>query len=117
MSDLDKLKEIFLTDVDEETKAENLEQIRQWEQTLIRSEAFKSWQEHDVTRQIAGKAKETYKDAVLSLGRDRWLKDTQRAELFAKQDAALWILSLTEQDIKVTIEQVQKEIRTALNAV
>ena len=63
MTDLEKLKEIFLTDVDEETKQENLETITNWEKSLIQHENFQSWQEHDITREIAQQARKSYIDA------------------------------------------------------
>lgn len=118
MKELDKLKEIFLAgdDLDEETKAENEQRIREWEEGLLKNEAMAGWRDHDVTKQIAKQARETYKETVLRLGVDRKLSIEFRAELFAKQDAALWLLSLIEVDAKGALEQIQKEIRTALNA-
>ncbi len=44
------------------------------------------------------------------------MTDEERKSVFAKQDAMLWILSLTEKDVKTTIAQVQGDIRRALKA-
>jgi len=117
-AELDKLKAKFLaSDVDEETRTANEEDIRAWEQALIQSEAFIGWRDHDITRQIVGKAKESYKDFAFQLMQNRNLTETQRLSLFARQDACTFILSLTEIDAKSTIVQIHKDIRHALNAV
>src|SRR4051812_6698626 len=105
MKELDQLREIFLAqDLDEETRADNEARIKEWETGLIHNEAFAGWREHDVTRQIAKQARETYKDAFMLLGRSRSLTDEQRASLYAKQDAALWLLSIIEVDAKAALE-------------
>lgn len=117
MNELDQAKDIFLSpELDEETRSENEAMIREWEQTLIRSEAFDSWRKHDITQQIIIQARESYKDFAVQLSQDRKLTDEQRRSLWAKQDAALWLLSLTDKDAKSVIEQIHKEIRTALQA-
>ncbi len=112
--DLEELKEVFLTEVDEDTRAENEQQIQEWETALIQNEAFASWRDHDVTREIAQKAKDTYKGACMQLMENRDLTDKQRESLFARQDAALWLISMIEVDAKGKIEQIQSDIRHAL---
>ena len=112
--DLEKLKDIYLTDVDPETREENLEQIRDWEQSLLKHEGYQGWREHDVTKEISAKAKETYIDASLLLATSRELTPEQQHILWAKQDAALWILTLTEMDVKTAIAYIEKQIHQAL---
>lgn len=115
MKDIEKLKDIFLSDdLDEETKNENLKQIQEWEKSLIENENFADWQEHPVTKQIVQQAKEAYKDNSMALLK-RELTEPQRQSLYAKIDANLWILSLFEKgDAKLNIEQINQEIRMAL---
>lgn len=116
---LEEIKRIFITadDVDEETRQHNLKRVEAWQDTLIKSENFLNWQEHDVTREIVQQAKETYKDAFMRLGRERSLTEKERMSLYALQDATLWIISLAEKDAKGTIEQIHKEIAANLHAV
>lgn len=116
MNEIDKLKEIFLTEVDEETQKENLAQIQEWETALIEHEAYLDWQEHDITKAITAQARSTYRDAAVVLAQNRQLTDAERAALWAKQDAALWLLSITDKDAKGAIAQIKREIHTALNA-
>lgn len=112
---IDKLKEIYLAnDVDSEDYADNLARITEWESALRKNEDFVSWQESDVTKNIYQQAKETYKEAAMQLWRDRTLTDAQRATLWAKQDAALWIISMIAKDAKSEITYIQTEIRKAL---
>jgi len=115
--ELEKVRQIFLNDdgLDEETKEDNAKKILEWEQGLIANEAFAGWKDHDVTRQIEKQAKDSYKDIAMRLYRDRTLTDTQRVSLWAKQDAIQWILSLTEKDAKGAIEQINKEIKLAID--
>jgi hypothetical protein len=114
MNDLDRVRDIFLSDVDEDTRKENEEQIRQWETALIQHQAFAGWQSNDISLQIVKQAKETYKDISLQLASNRTLTDAQRNSLWAKQDACLFLLSLIEKDAKGALEQIHREIRAAL---
>ncbi len=116
-TDLEKLREVFLTGVDEETKAENLEQIREWETALAENEAYQGWKEHDVTRKIAAKAKSTYVDLALSLNERRDLTEAQRLSIYARQDAMRWLLSLSERDAAEAMRQIQADITRALQSV
>ena len=116
MKDLDKVRDIFASaDVDEETRTENEEQIREWETALIQNEAFAQWQTHDITRQIVTKAKESYKDIALRLASDRALTHDARLSLWAKQDACVFLLSLIDTDAKGALEQIKREIRRVLS--
>lgn len=117
MKDIEQIKEIFLDEsLDEETKTENLKQIQEWEKSLVKNENFIRWQEHEITKQIFQQAKEAYKDNALSLLR-RDLTENQRQAIYAKMDANLWIISLFgRDDAKLNIDQINKEIRQALNA-
>lgn len=115
--ELDALKAVFLAPtLDEETRAENEEQLRQWEQQLIESEAFQSWKDHDITKQIVAKAKSSYVECAIMLATRRNLTDDKRQAVYAQQDAIKWLLSLTEVDAKGAMEAVQQKIRAALNA-
>ena len=117
MNELEKVKEIFLAeDVDEETRKENEEQIMAWQQALVLNEAFNSWKNHDITKEILVKAKQSYKDISINLIRNRTLSETQRNAEWAKIDAISWLLSIIDQDAKGQLEQIQKEIHSAINA-
>lgn len=115
MKELEELKAIFLSpDLDEEVRADNEAKIREWQQSLIQNEAFAGWRDHDITKQIAAKAKETYKDLSMML-LDRHYSEEARAGIHRQIDAIKWLLSLTEVDAKGALEQTQREIRTALS--
>lgn len=117
MEELQKAKEIFLSDVDEETYQENLSKIQDWEKSLIENEEYLSWQEHPTTQKILQKARTTYADSVVTLGRDtRKLNQEQISKLIATQDACLWIISIASNDVKTQIEMVKGEINRAINA-
>lgn len=114
-SDLDKVREIFLTEIDDETRIDNERKIAEWENDLRENEALAGWREHDITIRIATKAKEAYKEISMQLALDRGLSAETRATLWGRQDACVFILSLTEVDAKARLEQIHKEIRTALS--
>lgn len=115
MSLIDKAKEYFLSnDIDEETREENAEQIREWEAAIIQHEAYADWQDHDITKLIASKARARYVDIALRLSNDRSLTAETRATLWAGQDAALWILSITSTNAREMLEDIQQEIRSKL---
>src|SRR5262245_41986376 len=115
--DLDKLKEVFLADdLDEETRADNLQHIREWETALLTNEALASWRDHDMTKKILLQAKDTYRGLCMQLIWSRDLTEAQRSAIYAKQDAALWFISIIEVDAKAAIEQLNREITAALNA-
>jgi len=116
MKELEKLREILLTEVDEETRQENEEQIRRWEEELQQHEGLASWQSHDVSKLIADKARKAYLDASMILATRRDHPEDFRVQMWAKQDAAMWLLSILTGDAKGQIERLQRDIRNALNA-
>lgn len=118
MNNIEKLKSIFVndTEVDEETRKDNLDLISTWEKNLRNANAFASWQGHPVTLDIMAQARKSYIDTVLSLGRDKRLSPDERSSLFAKQDAMLWLISLASKDVKIELAGINAEIQRALHA-
>lgn len=117
MDDLNKLKEIFLAnDIDAEDYQDNLAMIQGWEKDLIANESMESWKNHDVTQIVLKQTKESYIALSLQLVQNRDLSDKARASLWAKQDACLWLISLMDIDVQSKIEQINNQIKTALNA-
>jgi hypothetical protein len=113
---IEQAKQLFLTDVDEETQKDNLEQIREWEKSLRTNTAFSNWQESDISKQLIKQFKITYKNASLQLAESRNLTDEQRKTLWATKDACLIVLDLLAKDTKNEIENVQKAIDHALSS-
>ena len=117
MKELENVKKIFLSDeLDEDTRIDNEEKIKEWEESLIQNEAFASWQEHDISKQIVAQAKTSYKEFALLLANNRNLTEVQRISLWAKQDACLFLIQITEVDAKGAIDRVNREIKQAINA-
>lgn len=116
MNELEQVREIWLTDVDEETRLDNEKKIAEWDAGLRENEAIANWREHDITQQVARQAKETYKELSMQLGINRALTDEQRRTLWGRQDACLFILSLTEIDAQGALERIHAEIKQALHA-
>lgn len=115
MSDIEKLKGIFLDNsVDEETYDENLKQITDWENLLSENEAYISWQEHDITKEIIKKTRETHRIFADKLSNDRTLTTEQRNGIFAKQDALMWIINLASRNAKGENQQIKANIKQAL---
>lgn len=113
---IEKLREIYITeDVDEETRADNLAYITDWQSQLIKLDEFSSWKAHPVTMNIIAQAKKSYVDHSLLLARSRELTDTARQSLWGKQDAMLWIISLVSKDASKEIAQINALITRALN--
>ena len=116
MEDIEKLKQIFLADdIDEEDKEDNLLNIQSWESEIIKNKNILGWQEHDITKKIIDKAKENYTDLSLKLIKDRKLTEAQRLSIYAKQDAMLWLISLSGDNPKSAIEQINNNIKVALS--
>lgn len=116
MKELDTIRAQFLADdIDPEDREDNEKLLREWEQGLIQNEAYISWQSHDITKEIAKKLKKEYKEFAMILANNRTLTEVQRVSLWAKQDACLFILSMTEKDAKGQLEQIQNEIRRAIS--
>jgi hypothetical protein len=114
MENLQKLKEIYLNDVDTELYEENLEQITEWEKKLIESENMLSWLAHDTTIEIKKKAKESFVSMAVTLSVNRELTEAQRLSIYAKQDGCLWILSLGESNSDEIIQGINRDINIAL---
>jgi len=117
IKELEKVREIFLSEeIDEELRADNEERIKEWETLLIQNEAFASWQDHDISKQILEQVRALYKEFGLQLASNRNLTETQRISLWAKQDACLFLLEIIEKDAKGAYERITKEIKQAINA-
>ena len=115
MNNIEKVKEIFLSnDIDDEEYDDNLDKIKEWEGEIIKNENLLSWQEHDITKDIMSKAREEYIEISLKLARDRKTKEAGRMSLWAKQDAMIWILSLSTNEPKMILEQINSDIKKAL---
>lgn len=113
---IQKYKEIYLaSDLDSEDYEDNLKLVTEWETSLRQNEDFANWQASDVTKAIVKQARDTYRELAMRLVLDRTLTDTQRNSIWSKQDAALWLLSLIEKDVKSAIAQIHSEIRRAIN--
>lgn len=106
----------FLTEVDEETRLDNEQQIAEWERDLRDNEAMADWRDHDISKKIATQAKVTYKELSMQLATNRSLTDEQRRSFWGRQDACLFILSLTEMDAKGALERIHAAIRAAIAA-
>lgn len=117
MEELQKLKEIYLTDVDSDLYQENLEHITKWEKELIANENMISWLSHDTTIVIKDQAKNTFIELAITLATDRKLTDVLRQSIYARQDACLWILLLGDNNPIQTIQLIKNDIKTALQAV
>ncbi len=115
--DLEKARQIFLTDVDEETRGDNAKRLLEWEQSLIKNSAYLKWQQQDITQNILQEVKSAYQDASVQLALTRDLTEIQRNKLYATQDACMFIIGIMAKDAKSTLEQLQKEIRFAVRAV
>ena len=116
MRELDQLREVFLTDVDEETEQENLERLSDWERSLRDNKAFSDWQSLEITASILEQTKETYRDIAIQLSENRKLSEAERQVLWARQDAAEWLVQLMGRDAKAELHQVESEIKRALSA-
>lgn len=114
-TELQKLKEFFLTDVDTEDYEENKQRIESWEKDLRENENFISFQQHPIAKQVVSQAKQSFKEASVLLARSRELSEQQRVGLWAKQDSALWVISLFEKDAKNALAGVKEEIKRALS--
>lgn len=116
MKELEIIRAQFLADdIDEEDREDNERILQEWENSLIQNTAFVEWRNHEITREIVQKIKTQYKEFAVSLYSNRSLTDTQRQSLWAKQDACMFILSLTEKNAKEEIEHIQKEIKAAIS--
>lgn len=116
MDEIQKAKDIFLNDVDSDTYEENKALLEEWEENLIYNEAYASWQEHDISKNIASKLHEAYNDFTDILGNDKNLSQEARIELFAKKDAIKFLLNLLETDAKEVVEGIKKDVNKLIDA-
>lgn len=115
MSILERAKQVFLTDVDEETRQENAEELARWEKELLDNEALADWQQHDVTKKLLVKAKHEYIDASMQLANNRFLAESARMSLFAKKDACALVFELAGGDASEQIKQLEREMRQRIS--
>lgn len=115
MRELEQAREVFLSDVDEDTRRENLEIISSWEDSIQRNSAYLDWKEHDITKEINKLIKEAYRDHAITLASNRALPEEERRTLWAKQDACVFLLNLTDQDAKTALDSVMREIKMHLS--
>lgn len=113
---LKQAKELFLTDVDDETRQENLDVISEWERSISETQAFGEWQEHDITKNIVEEVRKTYVDTSMVLLDDRRIDQATREKLWAKQDAMLFMLSLMSRDVQSDLKNIEGEITRRINA-
>lgn len=117
MKELETIRARFLVDdLDEEDRADNEALLKEWEEGLVHNEAYLEWQSNDITREISQKMKAEYKEFGLILSTNRTLTEEQRKAIWAKQDACMFILSLTDRDAKGAITQIKNEIKKAISA-
>lgn len=114
---LEQAREIFVTDVDDEIKADNLDKIREWDKSIRENSAFAQWQASDISQLLVKQFRVMYQEASLQLAERRELTSEQRASLWAKKDAALVVLDIISRDVRREIETVHKEIDYALSVV
>ena len=114
-TDIEKLREIYVAeDVDEETRTDNLAIIREWEKELRSHEDMERWREHPITLKLAAQARKSYVDHSLLLARSRELNEAARFALWAKQDAAMWLLLLVAKDSNGELDALRSKIARAL---
>lgn len=112
-----KAKDIFIADdIDEDILKENIDEVNQWETNLIQGNAFLEWQGHDVTKQISAQAKEAYRDASNQLAFNRLMNEGHKNKLYSIQDACSFILSLTEVDVKSSLESLREDIKKRIQS-
>ena len=115
-SNLEKLEQIYVSDdVDEETRADNLAIIQEWRSKLIKLDEYERWKSHPVTEEIIARAKKSYVEHSLLLARSRELTDVERCQLWGKQDAMLWLISLASTDEAASIAEIEALIERALS--
>lgn len=114
-TDIEKIKDIFLAeDIDSEDYSQNLEDIKLWENDLFENENLLSWQEHDVTKSLVKKARESYQDLSMKLILKRDLLKNERRIVYAKQDAMLWLIGLATGEPAIAIQQINDDIKKVL---
>jgi hypothetical protein len=114
---LEQARQIFITDVDEETRLDNLDKIEEWSKSIRENTAFAQWQSSDISQILIKQFREMYSEAAMQLAERRDLTTAQRESLWAKQDAALVMLDLISRDAKSEIESIHKQLNHALRSV
>lgn len=115
-TDIETVREMFLgEDVDEETRADNIAKIAEWEEAIRTNKAFDQWQNSDISRSIVAQVKSAYREFGLQLAMNRQLTETQRITLWTKQDACIFLIELLEKDAKSVLARVDEEIKQAIN--
>jgi len=112
---LEQARQVFIESVDSEDKAENERVLAEWEQSIVKNKAYEDWKNHDITREINQKLRKLIIDFAVTLSENRSLDEKTRMSLWAKQDACLLMLSLTDENAKSALESIQREIRHALS--
>jgi len=114
--ELEKARKIFLSDdLDEETLADNEAKLAEWEEVIRENQSFSAWQDHDISKRIVEKLKESYKEFGLRLATNRGLTEAERQSLWTKQDACLFLIDLIDKDAKGVLQRVDEEIKRAIN--
>lgn len=114
IKELEKVAEIFLTNVDADDYEENRRQLIEWEQSIEGNRLLLSWQNHAITKEIMTKAKDSYLDFAVQLAEKRELTEDERKSLQHKQDACKFILSLGDKDALGEIQQILTSVKTAI---
>jgi hypothetical protein len=112
-----KIKEYCLKDVDSETYEENRKDIQELEKALNESEMYKSWQDHEITKRIQEYAKKEHLDCSKTLATSRTLTDEERTNLWARQDAAKWIIDIGSQDVESEMRDINLKLDRILSAI
>lgn len=116
MKELEKIRTQFLADdIDQEDRVENERILKDWEEGLTKNQAYFEWQQSDITQDINKQVRASYKEFALILSNNRNLTQEERVSLWGKQDACVFLLSLTDKDARGTLEQLNNEIKRALS--
>jgi hypothetical protein len=116
MQELEKIRAQFLSDdIEPEDREDNEKLLKEWEHGITQNSAYLDWQSHDISREISRKMRDSYKDFALILATNRLLTNEQRASLWAKQDACVFLLSVLEKDAQGILQQIQDEIKRAID--
>ena len=117
-NNLDKIKKVFFDEsLDKEDIEDNRATVDGWSKDLFEHEALLSWQSHEYTQNIYSLFKSEYKENGIMLATNRKLTESQRDNLFHKQDALELMMTLMKSHEKpeMAIKQIQAEIKTALD--
>ncbi len=113
---LGQVRELFLTDVDEDIQADNLNLVNEWDKSIRENSAFAQWQGSDISKMLIRPFRDLYRDASLQLAENRDLTEAQRCSLWAKKDAALIVLDIIARDAESELVYIHKELNRALSS-